>query len=70
MLAHQVKSFQAIQENSIDIRDHYEYRKIMQSSKNSISKISDSSQPSIKELIELSNRQAGKQASKHSSEAK
>ena len=43
--------------NSTDIRDRYEYRKIMQSQKNSVNKISNSSQPLIKELI---NWQSGK----------
>jgi len=51
MLTHQVKARQAIQENSTDIRDQYEYRKIMQSQKNSVNKISSSSQPLIEELI-------------------
>jgi len=45
MIAHQVKACQAIQENSTDIRDRYEYRKIMQSQENSINKILNSSQP-------------------------
>jgi len=49
MLAHQVKACQAIQENSTDIKDRYEYRKTMQSQKNSISKISNSLQPLIEE---------------------
>jgi len=31
MLAYQVKARQAIQENSTDIKDRYEYQKIMQS---------------------------------------
>jgi len=41
-----------------DIRDRYEYQRTMQPLKNSISKIY-SSQSLIKELIELSCRQAG-----------
>jgi len=68
MLAHQVKAYQTIQENNTDIRERYEYRKIMQSQKNSISKISNSSQSLIEELI---NCQAGnKQANEHPSGAK
>jgi len=66
MLAHQVKACQAIQENNTDIRDRYEYRKIIVSRKQY--KISNSSQPLIEESI---NCQAGnKQASEHSSRAK
>ena len=38
-----VKACQVIHENSTDIRDRYEYRKTMQSQKNSINKISNSS---------------------------
>jgi len=45
MIAHQVKVCQAIQENSTDIRDRYEYLKTKQSQENSINKVSNSSQP-------------------------
>jgi len=54
----------------------YRYRRSVQIQenniilKNSISKISKFSQLSIKELIKLSSRQASKQASEHSIEAK
>jgi len=44
-----VKSRQAMQESSTAIRDRYEYQKIIQYQKNSISKISNSSQPLIEE---------------------
>jgi len=46
-----VKACQAIHENSTDIRDRYEYQKIMQSQENSINMISNSSQLLIEELI-------------------
>ena len=42
--------------NNKDIKDRYEYRKIMQSLKNNISKISNSSQP-YRRIDKLSNRQ-------------
>ena len=51
MLADQVKVCQAIQENNTDIRDQYEYRKIVQFQENSVNKISNSSQLLIEELI-------------------
>jgi len=44
-----VKARQAMQENSTDIKDWYEYWKTMQSQENSISKISNSLQPLIEE---------------------
>ena len=57
-----------IQENSIDIKYWYKYQKSIQSQKNSINNISNSSQPLIEESI---NQQAGnQQASKHPSGAK
>jgi len=51
MLAQQVKACQAIQENRIDTKDRYKYRKTCIFRKNSISKISNSSQPLIEESI-------------------
>ena len=38
--------------NNTDIRDRYEYRKTMQFQKNSVNKISNSSQLLIEELID------------------
>jgi len=58
------------QENVTDTEDPYEYQKIYSFWKTIEVKISNSLQPSTKELYELSSRQASKQASEHPSEAK
>jgi len=42
--------------NSTDIKDWYEYRKMMQSQKNGVNKISNSSQLLIKEFNKLTSR--------------
>ena len=59
-----------MQENGIDTGDRYKYKKAIKFWKTIQVKVSNSSQPSIQELIELSSRQESKQASEHPSEAK
>jgi len=80
VLAYQVKARQVITQHILTVKQHetgkwYLYRRLVRILKNiqllkNSTRVSNSSQSLNEELVELSSRQASKQASEHSSKSK